>query len=99
MLVFFSSSVFGQKGYYEQELEMPFQPRFTLGSGYYNSQGDIVGPKTNNLLGNIGFKAGMRFNIAENTDVSLLFTDFKLAEESNEVQEFSSELNGIGLHL
>ena len=92
---FFSS--FAQKGYYEQALEMPFQPRFTLGSGYYSPQGDIVGPKANSLLGNIGFKAGMRFNISKNTDLSLLFTDFNLSETST--NKFSSELNSIGLHL
>ncbi|MDC0204798.1 outer membrane beta-barrel protein, partial [Flavobacteriales bacterium] len=98
LFVFFAYSYsFAQKGYYDQDLEMPFQPRFTLGSGYYSSQGDIVGPKANSLLGNIGFKAGMRLNVAKNTDISLLFTDFKLSETSSE--KFSSELNSVGLHL
>lgn len=98
LFVFFASSYsFAQKGYYDQELEMPFQPRFTLGSGYYSSQGDIKGPKANSLLGNLGFKAGMRLNIANNTDVSLLFSDFKLSETAE--NKFSSEVNTIGLHL
>ncbi|MAM05546.1 MAG: hypothetical protein CMD06_06290 [Flavobacteriales bacterium] len=95
LFTFFSTSA--QKGYYEQELEMPFQPRFSLGSGYYSAQADIKGPKTNNLLGNIGFKAGMRFNVAKNTDISLLFSDFKLSETSE--NKFSSEVNSVGLHL
>ena len=98
LFVFFAYSYsFAQKGYYDQELEMPFQPRFTLGSGYYSSQGDIVGSKANGLLGNIGFKAGMRFNISENIDISLLFTDFKVSETS--INKFSSELRAVGLHL
>ena len=97
LFVSFSASTFAQRGYYDQELEMPFQPRFTLGSGYYSSQGNIVGSKANGLLGNIGFKAGMRFNISKNTDISLLFTDFKLSETST--NKFSSELRAVGLHL
>ena len=79
LFVFFASSYsFAQKGYYDQELEMPFQPRFTLGSGYYSSQGDIVGPKANSFLGNIGFKAGMRFNISKNTDTQYINREIKL---------------------
>jgi len=97
ILLFVSFSASAQRGYYDQELEMPFQPRFTLGSGYYSSQGNIVGSKANGLLGNIGFKAGMRFNISKNTDISLLFADFKLSETS--INKFSSELRAVGLHL
>ena len=95
LISLYSSNVFSQRGYYEQELEMPFQPRFTLGSSYYSSQGDISGPKTGNLLGNIGFNAGVRFNVARNTDVSLLFNRFKLSESS--ATQFSSELRSFGL--
>jgi opacity protein-like surface antigen len=97
VFLFISSFVFAQRGYYEQELEMPFQPRFTLGSGYYSSQGNIQGPDVNNLLGNIGFKAGIRMNITDNTDVSLLFTNFKLSETSTE--KFNTDLQSVGIHL
>ena len=72
-------SVSAQRGYYEQDYEMPFQPRFILGSSYYNSLGDIQGPDAGNLLGNIGFKSGVSFNLNESVDLSLLFKRFKLA--------------------
>ena len=54
-----SFSVFSQKGNYEISEEIPFQPMFVIGSSYYSFQGDIKGPKTNALLGNIGYNAGV----------------------------------------
>tara|TARA_B100001093_G_scaffold318641_1_gene303995 strand:+ start:16190 stop:18187 length:1998 start_codon:yes stop_codon:yes gene_type:complete len=87
-----------QRGYYEQEYEMPFQPRFILGSSYYNSLGDIQGPDAGSLLGNIGFKSGVSFNLNESVDLSLLFNRFKLAEESD-TDKFSSEVRSFGLHV
>ena len=97
-LTIFCDSVSAQRGYYEQEYEMPFQPRFILGSSYYNSLGDIKGPNAGNLLGNIGFKSGVSFNLNENVDLSLLFKRYKLAEESDS-DKFSSEIRSFGLHF
>ena len=57
-----SFSAFSQKGNYEISEEIPFQPMFVIGSSYYSFQGDIKGPKTNALLGNIGYNAGALFN-------------------------------------
>ena len=94
----FCKSATAQRGYYEQEYEMPFQPRFILGSSYYNSLGDIQGPDAGSLLGNIGFKSGVSFNLNENVDLSLLFNRFKLAEESA-TDKFSSEVRSFGLHF
>ena len=77
---------------------MPFQPRFILGSSYYNSLGDIKGPDAGNLLGNIGFKSGVSFNLHESVDLSLLFKRYKLAEESDS-DKFSSEIRSFGLQI
>ena len=45
-----------------------------LGSGYYNSLGDIKGPDGNYLLGNMGINTGIRINLFEDLDLSFLFT-------------------------
>ena len=51
LFVLFSSiSVFAQKGNYDVEPTMPFQPMFSFGTAYHSFQGDIMGPKTNSLL-------------------------------------------------
>ena len=68
LFVLFSSiSVFAQisvKENHEKEPSMPFQPMFAFGTAYHSFQGDIMGPSTNTLLGNIGYNAGMRLNIS-----------------------------------
>ena len=73
-----SISVFAQKGNYDREPSMPFQPMFSFGTAYFSSQGDIMGPATNSLLGNMGYRAGMRLNISDNIDASLLFSNTEL---------------------
>ena len=99
ILVLFSMQLFGQKGYYEIEETMPFQPMFSIGSGYYSFQGDIQGPKANVIGGgNIGFNAGMRLNMSQNLDMSLIFSSFELSKTESDA-EFDSDLRSIGIHL
>jgi len=70
---------------------------FSIGSGYYSFQGDIQGPKANLIGGsNIGFNAGIRLNMSENFDMSLIFSRFSLSEEDPS-NKFSSNLSAVGL--
>jgi len=94
----FSLSSFAQKGYYEIEPTMPFQPMFSFGTAYHSFQGDIMGPETNSLLGNMGYRAGMRLNISDNIDASLLFSNTSFYEENDDAS-FESNVDAIGLHL
>jgi hypothetical protein len=93
-----SSSVFAQKGNYDVEPIMPFQPMFSFGTAYHSFQGDIMGPTANSLLGNMGYRAGMRLNMSENVDASLLFSNTSFFEK-NEAASFESNVDAIGLHF
>lgn len=98
IFLFISVHSYSQKGYYDIEESMPFQPMFSLGSGFYNFQGDIEGPKSNFIGGaNIGFNAGIRLNMSEDFDVSLIFSSFSLAEDDG-VQKLNADLSSVGLH-
>ena len=72
LLLVFSNSV-AQDADYDIEPYVPFQPMLTLGSGFHSFQGDILGPKTSTLIGNVGYNAGMRLNLKQQLDLSLLF--------------------------
>ena len=99
LFVLFSSiSVFAQKGNYDREPSMPFQPMFSFGTAYHSFQGDIMGPATNTLLGNMGYRAGMRLNISKNIDASLLFSNTSFYEKNDDAS-FKSDVDAIGLHL
>jgi len=93
-----STSVIAQKGNYDVEPTMPFQPMFSFGTAYHSFQGDITGPETNSLLGNMGYRAGMRLNISENIDASLLFSNTSFFEKNDDAS-FESNVDAIGLHL
>ena len=81
VLLLASVDAYSQKGYYEIEETMPFQPMLSIGSGFYSFQGDVQGPKSNIIGGgNIGFNAGIRLNMSKDFDVSLLFSRFSLFE-------------------
>ena len=75
-----------------------FKPMFLLGAGYYTFQGDIVGPETNSLVANVGYKSGIRFNVGENLDLSLTFSTNSFYE-SNDNLEFESDIDAIGINL
>jgi len=93
-----TTSAFAQKGNYDIKQTMPFQPMFSIGTAYYTFQGDIMGPKTNSLVANMGYKAGMRFNISEKLDISLLFSNNNFYEKNDDAK-FESNIDAIGLHL
>lgn len=57
-----------------------------------------MGPATNTLLGNMGYRAGMRLNISKNIDASLLFSNTSFYEK-NDAASFKSNVDAIGLHL
>ena len=95
-----SASVFAQKGNYDVEPIMPFQPMFSFGTAYHSFQGDIMGPTANSLLGNMGYRAGMRLNMSENVDASLLFSNTSFFEKNREDNtSFESNVDAIGLHF
>ena len=85
-----SISVFAQ--------EQPFSPKFTLGSGFYTLTGDIQNENKGFLKGIPGFNAGMKFDLKNNFDLSFLFIKTSFAA-NNEIEKFSSDVNGYGLHL
>ena len=97
-ILFSSISVFAQKGNYDREPSMPFQPMFSFGTAYHSFQGDIMGPTTNTLSGNMGYTSGMRLNISENLDASLLFSKTSLFEKNDDAS-FKSDVDAIGLHV
>ncbi len=77
---------------------MPLKPMFSVGTDYHTFQGDIMGPETNSLLGNIGYKAGMRLNISEKFGASLIFAKNSFYEK-NDSEKFEANLDAIGIHL
>jgi len=85
-----SISVFSQ--------EQPFSPKFTLGSGFYTLTGDIQNENVGFLKGIAGFNAGMKFDLANNLDFSFLFVKTSFVGD-NEIEKFSSDVDGFGLHL
>lgn len=93
-----STSVFAQKGNYDVEPTIPFQPMFSFGTAYHSFQGDIMGPESNSLLGNMGYRAGIRLNISQNVDASFLFSNTSFFEK-NEDASFESNVDAVGLHF
>tara|TARA_B110000240_G_C13510925_1_gene459317 strand:- start:2728 stop:4755 length:2028 start_codon:yes stop_codon:yes gene_type:complete len=66
-----STNTFSQEN---TEVKNPIKSMFTLGTGFYSFQGDIVEDESNYLSGNIAYNAGMRFSISDNVDLSFLIT-------------------------
>ena len=96
--LFICSQSFSQQRSYEVT-EKDFQPMFSIGSGYYNSLGDIKGPDGNYLLGNMGINTGIRINLFENLDLSFLFTSNAKLYENEGEQSFETDLNSLGFNL
>tara|TARA_B100000683_G_scaffold246782_1_gene258677 strand:- start:1729 stop:3729 length:2001 start_codon:yes stop_codon:yes gene_type:complete len=97
--LFISTQSFSQQRSYEVSEKDAFQPMFSVGSGYYNSLGDIKGPDGNYLLGNMGINTGIRINLSQDLDLSFLFTsNAKLYENAGE-QSFETDLNSLGFNL
>ena len=79
------------------EVKNPIKSMFTLGTGFYSFQGDIVGEESNYLSGNIAYNAGMRFNINDNVDLSFLITGpldlfEQYTDEDGNIIKFNSTL-------
>ena len=90
---------FSQQRNYEVPEKDAFQPMFSIGSGYYNSLGDIKGPDGNYLLGNMGINTGIRINLSEDLDFSFLFTSNAKLHENAGVDSFETDLNSLGFNL
>jgi len=90
---------FSQQRNYEVPEKDAFQPMFSIGSGYYNSLGDIKGPDGNYLLGNMGINTGIRINLSEDLDLSFLFTSNAKLHENAGVDSFETDLNSLGFNL
>ena len=91
-------NAFAQDDTFGEKQEKPFTPKFTLGSGFYTLTGDIQNENSGLLKGIVGFNAGMKFDLAKNLDLSFLFITTSFASE-NEVEKFSSDVDGLGLHI
>ena len=85
-----STSLFAQ--------EQPFSPKFTLGSGFYTLTGDIQNENKGFLKGIAGFDAGMKFELTNNLDLSLLLVKTAFSAD-NGTENFKSNIDGFGLHL
>jgi hypothetical protein len=93
-----SANLFAQDGNFVKKQEKPFQPKFTLGSGIYTLTGDIQNQKAGLLKGKLGLNAGMKFDLSNNLDLSFLFIKASFSA-NDEVENFSSDIDGLGLHL
>ena len=91
-------NTFAQDDIFGEKEERKFKPKFTLGSGLYNLNGDIQDEESGFLKGMAGFNAGVKFDVYKNLDLSflLLRTSFSA---NNQIESFSSEIDGFGVHL
>ena len=95
---FVLSVLFSSISVFAQNQEKSFNPKFTLGSGFYTLTGDVQSEESGFLKGIAGFNAGMKFDITKNIDLSFLLikTSFSATDED---ENFSSDVDGLGLHL
>jgi hypothetical protein len=93
-----SVNLFAQQDIFGEKKEKPFQPKFTLGSGIYTLTGDIQNEEAGLLKGKAGFSAGMKFDLTNNLDFSVLFIKTSFSA-TNYIESFSSDVDGFGLHL
>ncbi|MGY8988847.1 MAG: outer membrane beta-barrel protein [Flavobacteriales bacterium] len=98
LTLFVFTQSFSQNNYEVPEKDA-FQPMLSVGSGYYNSLGDIKGPDGNYLLGNMGINTGIRINLSQDLDLSFLFTSNAKLHETNADQSFETDLNSIGFNI
>tara|TARA_B100001758_G_scaffold224454_1_gene215838 strand:+ start:16299 stop:18287 length:1989 start_codon:yes stop_codon:yes gene_type:complete len=93
-----SVNLYAQDDVFAETKEKPFNPKFTLGSGLYTLNGDIQNDNSGFLKGIAGFNAGMKFDIANKYDLSLLFIKNSFAANNGD-ESFTSDVDGFGLHL
>jgi len=100
LLILVSSTfVYAQDLDFDLEKKKPFNPKFTLGTGFYTLTGDIQNENSGFLRGtNPGYNAGMKFGITNNLELSFLMMKSTF-QSNNGVEEFKSEVDGMGLHI
>ena len=92
-----SLNLFSQSNSTVEDLENPFAPRFTLGTGFYTLTGDIQNSDLGFLNGQLGYNAGMKFILDENREFSFLLYRASFYGNNNN-ERFSSDIDGFGLH-
>ena len=92
-----SLNLFSQSNSTVEDLENPFAPRFTLGTGFYTLTGDIQNSDLGFLNGQLGYNAGMKFILDENRELSFLLYRASFYGNNNN-ERFSSDIDGFGLH-
>ena len=81
-----------------QEKSNLFTPKFSLGTGLYTLSGDIQDENSNFLSGTPGYNAGLKFDLKNNLDFSLLFTK-NYFSANNSLNNFKSDLDGVSMIL
>lgn len=96
-LIFLSSyNLFAKDNSLGENNKTSFSPKFTLGSGFYTLTGDIQNADLGFLNGQLGYNAGMKFELSEIEELSfLLFKNSFFGD--NGVENFNSEVDGFGL--
>ena len=67
-LLFSSLNIFSQNNFFGEEVDKPFKPKFSIGSGLYVLDGDIKSDNSSVFKGTAGFNAGMKFDFSQNVD-------------------------------
>ncbi len=100
LLILVSSTfVYAQDLDFDSEKKKPFNPKFTLGTGFYTLTGDIQNEESGFLRGtNPGYNAGMKFGFTDNLQLSFLIMKSTF-QSNNGTEEFKSEVDGLGLHI
>lgn len=100
LLILVSSNfVYAQDLDFDLEKKKPFNPKFTLGTGFYTLTGDIQNEESGFLRGtNPGYNAGMKFGIINNLELSFLIMKSAFNSD-NGTESFDSEIDGMGLHI
>ena len=94
-----STFVFSQDLDIDLEKKKPFNPKFTLGTGFYTLTGDIQSDESGFLKGTSpAYNYGMKFGITNNLDLSFLLMKSTF-QANNDIAEFKSEVDGMGLHI
>ena len=100
LFVLFSSiSVFAQDDIFGEKKAKPFNPKLTLGTGFYTLTGDIQSNNTGILKGNSGYNVGMKFELSHNLDFSFLFIKTAFSATNDSEENFKSDIDGFGLNL
>ena len=96
-----STFVFSQDLDFDLEKKKPFNPKFTFGTGFYTLTGDIQSDESGFLKGTSpGYNAGMKFGLSDNIDLSFLLMKSTFQANNSALGEgFSSEIDGMGLHI